>query len=135
MEEQQERDLRYKFEHLGDLVVEVIEGFGGTISKGFRGIWLTRHINSVQRDRNNVVYRIGEQVVCLRKEQVDLFADDEPMTVLFSEFDETDQKLAEMIAEREERLDRIRGKIKKAVSVKNNDVPPEMLGDMMAAPA
>nr|MBF0220746.1 hypothetical protein [Desulfobulbaceae bacterium] len=132
MEDQQERDLRYKLEHFGDVVVEMIEGFGCNITKGFRGIWLTRHINGAKRDRNNVVYRIGERVVTLRKDTADLFADDTEMTTLFSEFDGADQKLEDMINEREERLDRIRGKIKAATAVMEEDSFPD---DMAAAPA
>jgi hypothetical protein len=135
MEEQQGKDLRYNIEHLGDVVVEIIEGFGFTITKGFRGIWLTRNIQSAKRDRNNVVYRIGEEVVSIRKDQADLLADKETMVGLFTEFDDANMKLEDIIDEREKRLDRIRGKIKKAAAVKEAAEMDEMPDYMAAAPA
>lgn len=105
-------DFRYKMEHLGDLFVEMLEGFGMSIKRQFRGISITHDIHSTERSKKEVVYQIGARVTEIRKAQPDLFESDEPMAKLFTEFDQVSMSLDGLIKEREERLDRMRGKIK-----------------------
>lgn len=112
-----ERDLRYKVEHVGDLFVESLEEIGRAIKKrfgfagGFRGVTITHDIHKLERKKMQVVFRVGERVLEIRREDPGLFSSDQPMTVIFSELDTLDGNLDALIKERENRLDRIRGKI------------------------
>lgn len=108
----EDRDFRYKIEHLGDLFVEILEGFGMSIKRQFRGVAITHDIHSTERKRKEVIYQIGARVTEIKKVQPDLFESDEMMTQLFGEYDDVSGALDRLISEREERLDRLRGKIK-----------------------
>lgn len=127
----EKRDLRYKIEHVGDLFVEILEGIGISIARQFRGISITHDIHGIERKKKEVVYQIGARVTEIRKVQPDLLAGDEPMTKLFTEFDQVSCSLDELIQEREERLGRMRGKIKAAMEA----VADHAAGEMAAATA
>ena len=111
----EDRDFRYKIEHIGDLFVEILEGFNLAIKRQFRGVTITHDIHSIERTKKEVVYQIGARVTEIRKGQPDLFEGDEPMTKLFCEYDDVSISLDGLIKEREERLDRLRGKIKSVI--------------------
>ena len=115
----EDRDFRYKVEHLGDLFVEMLEGFGMSIKRQFRGVGITHDIHSTERKKKEVIYQIGARVTEIKKAQPDLFESDEKMTQLFGEYDDVSGSLDGLINEREERLNRLRGKIK---SVMDADV-------------
>lgn len=110
-----ERDFRYKMEHMGDLFVEMLEDLGksitGRVGGCFTGVIVTRNIHGLEKKRQTIVYHIGERLLEIRKDDVDLLNTDERMAVLFSEVDNLDGNLDGLIREREKRLDRIRGKI------------------------
>ncbi|HIJ90575.1 MAG: hypothetical protein OEV89_07385 [Desulfobulbaceae bacterium] len=115
-----EGDLRYKVEHVGDLFVESLEEFGRAIKRRFsfcgnigtfRGVAITRDIHKLERTKMQVVYRVGERVLEIRREDPALFNADQPMTAIFSELDTIEGNMDTLIKEREQRLDRIRGKI------------------------
>jgi len=132
-----ETDLRYSLEHVGDLFIEKLERVIKSVTGQFRGIVVTHDIHSMERKRHGLMFQIGERVVTIRKDNASLFTDDPAMNGLFSQLDDLDGRLDAMINEREERLNRIRGRISDvigdAVEVTVDEGTADL--DMQLAPA
>jgi hypothetical protein len=108
--EQAEKGLKYKMQHVGDILVDSVETMLEGWKKSLKGVCLTYEIHSLQAKKKRVIYRIGERLVSIRKTDPTvsgISADDEAIKY-FSEFDKIEERLEASIAERESRVNRWR---------------------------
>lgn len=107
--EQEERDFRFKMQHIGDYFVETVEHFWDGLKGSFRGVNLTVEIHSLKQHRNRIVCDLGERVIEIRRTDPTInVAVDEEALGLFSELDKVQAKLETGIMERESRVNRWR---------------------------
>jgi len=128
-----ERDFRYKIEHMGDSVADLLEKVPSAIKVSFdfmkkfpatakkpmsmikkvsksakdsaRGVILTYDIHDLKKKRKKLIKKIGNRLLELRKEDTELnVANDETLISYFSNIDKVESQLNEDTKERHEML-------------------------------
>ena len=108
--EQTEKGLKYKMQHVGDILVDSVETMLEEWKKSLKGVCLTYEIHSLKARKRKVICRIGERIVSVRKTDatVSSISTDDEAIKYFSEFDKIEERLEASIAERESRVNRWR---------------------------
>jgi hypothetical protein len=108
--EQTEEGLKYKMQHVGDILVDSVETMLEGWKKSLKGVCLTYEIHSLRTKKKRVICRIGERLVSIRKTDptVSGISTDDEAIKYFSEFDKIEERLEASIAERESRVNRWR---------------------------
>jgi DNA repair exonuclease SbcCD ATPase subunit len=99
----EEKDFRYKVEHVGDYFVDMLGTVASAAQSSARGVILTYDIRQLERKQENLMKDIGQQVAQISKENPSL-AKDEKMKGLLARLDETEKKLNSFVEERQHML-------------------------------
>lgn len=99
------KNLRYKVQHIGDILVDNLVNGCRWLNLPTRGITLTYNIRSIERKKGKSYLKIGKKTAELRKQSPDneLFGDADLMEFFF-ELDKMELNLSEYRLERDERL-------------------------------
>ncbi len=82
------KGFRFKIEHMGDIVADVIETIVDTARCRATGVIVGYHVHQIDKKQRHVVTKIGERVVEIKKDDPDLFDQDDRMSTLFADYDE-----------------------------------------------
>jgi hypothetical protein len=99
------KGVRYKIEHMGDMVADGLEQAFGWAGSSTRGISLTYNIHELEKKRKKALSKIGERLSWVRgrSPELEVFKD-ERILELFVKLDEIDNKIRAGTRERDERL-------------------------------
>jgi len=97
--------LRYKFQHLGDIVADKLEAGCRATKSSTRGVVLTYDLCDLRKKKRKVVGKIGARLVQIRKEspELDVFQNEKMMEV-FNKLAKLEDREEAIIQERLERL-------------------------------
>lgn len=97
--------LRYKLQHLGDIVADKLEAGCRAAKHSTRGVVLTHDIYELRKKKAKVVGKIGSKLVEIRKEspELEVFRH-EKMLGVFNELAKLEQEEESIMQERIRRL-------------------------------
>jgi hypothetical protein len=97
--------FRYKVQHLGDIIVDKLDGICDVLGSCTRGIVLTYDMRELEGKKRKVVGKIGERIAEVRKKspELDIFKD-EKMMELFTKLENIEERIETCNKERQERL-------------------------------
>ena len=108
-----EKDWRYKFEHVGDLVADYIESTIDLTSGGVSGVVIGYHIHKIDRKTKKVATRIGSRVIEMRRDDPDLLSYDAKMMEIFTDLNELQDARDRYVREKEEIKERRKHRVKR----------------------
>ncbi len=97
--------FRYKVQHLGDIIVDKLDGVCDVLGSCTRGIVLTYDMRELEGKKRKVVGKIGERIAEVRRKspELDIFKDDKMME-LFTKLENLEEGIKACNKERQERL-------------------------------
>lgn len=104
-----EKDFRYKLQHMGDSFVGLLQDVGGAAADGAAGVKDAFETWQVRGRQKKKIMELGRHAVRLRKEQPDLFEDEE-ILVVFKDYDELQDAIDGFVRKREERAARAKSR-------------------------
>ncbi|MDH4100126.1 MAG: hypothetical protein OEV28_06075 [Nitrospirota bacterium] len=96
--------IRYNIEHVGDIVVDLLEKPVDLAQKFARGVALTYDIRELHKKRQAALKELGEEMVRVSAVDPSALAGAESIASLTSQLEEIDKALDAKIKEREENV-------------------------------
>ena len=96
--------IRYNIEHVGDIVVDLIEKPVDLAQKFARGVALTYDIREIHKKKQATLKELGEQIVLVSAGDSTALTDNENIASLTTQLDELDRNLDAKVKEREENI-------------------------------
>ncbi len=99
------QELRYNFQHIGDIFVDNLEKAFDYVKSSTRGITLTYDMHDLEKKKSKVLSEIGERMAEIRKTspELDVF-NDEKVLELFSKLEVAEESIEAHTKERKEKL-------------------------------